>query len=666
MAFTSASSSSLALLPTSAAPRYMEDEESLCCVKCHDEFTLWNRKHHCRICGGLFCNECAGNWCYIPHQKLLPPPLHLHLPVPDYREPQRCCHACRITLPGNASSAISRPPAPQTWVEVDCHEWTSGPYKRYAVAVPRDIRSGQSFQVSLDERIMTVTLPGHVQPGDSILVRAPALRPSQSLPAAAPQGRSLTCATCTFECAPGSLECSMCGSELPPAPSRPSRAAPAPPAPPAAPRVLELSPGDASREYEVAVPEGVVTDDVFQVLLGRRKRVYSLICPAGARTGSTITVLAPEEEEEEEEEGDGEEEEVDEKEGTDTSGISIGCESSDVNDESSSVEAAVAQAVSFREGEAPCQELTAVLSISAKARHGRKSRPEEAAARRGGDDADDAQISHAIRHSLLLTKQFPLQHLHYTLKSDSAELDDFRSSLLGPGDAEQLAMSDIAERRKRFLELAEEPLAVATALSAAAAQQDGGEKKPSVRELEGPMGEKGEAEGKEPWSPSVAALTPAPTPRSPREGKASPRFAATEPTVASLACPACTLLNPPLAILCSACEQPLEISGGGGGSGATRRSIGSSKESRERFDREREREREGDVYGGDIVTAEPFVNCPYCTLENVPGATQCAACDQTLPTHVLATRLTGMSDNHGGGVALPSLLVLSSERATNS
>ena len=36
------------------------------CYKCREEFRLWIRKHHCRVCGRIFCAYCSNNWGHIP------------------------------------------------------------------------------------------------------------------------------------------------------------------------------------------------------------------------------------------------------------------------------------------------------------------------------------------------------------------------------------------------------------------------------------------------------------------------------------------------------------------------------------------------------------------------------------------------------------------------
>lgn len=36
------------------------------CYNCKELFTLFRRKHHCRVCGRVFCADCANNWGKIP------------------------------------------------------------------------------------------------------------------------------------------------------------------------------------------------------------------------------------------------------------------------------------------------------------------------------------------------------------------------------------------------------------------------------------------------------------------------------------------------------------------------------------------------------------------------------------------------------------------------
>ena len=44
------------------------DEDSVVteCRRCGVEFTIIIRKHHCRECGGIYCQDCALNATYSP------------------------------------------------------------------------------------------------------------------------------------------------------------------------------------------------------------------------------------------------------------------------------------------------------------------------------------------------------------------------------------------------------------------------------------------------------------------------------------------------------------------------------------------------------------------------------------------------------------------------
>eukprot|EP00531_Pseudo-nitzschia_arenysensis_P018537 CAMPEP_0116135294 /NCGR_PEP_ID=MMETSP0329-20121206/11114_1 /TAXON_ID=697910 /ORGANISM="Pseudo-nitzschia arenysensis, Strain B593" /LENGTH=596 /DNA_ID=CAMNT_0003630085 /DNA_START=209 /DNA_END=1999 /DNA_ORIENTATION=- len=42
------------------------DVEQDFCISCHDEFHPFNRKHHCRLCGKIFCNKCSDQRALVP------------------------------------------------------------------------------------------------------------------------------------------------------------------------------------------------------------------------------------------------------------------------------------------------------------------------------------------------------------------------------------------------------------------------------------------------------------------------------------------------------------------------------------------------------------------------------------------------------------------------
>ncbi|KAK3025142.1 hypothetical protein RJ639_043924 [Escallonia herrerae] len=45
---------------------WMPDQSCRVCYECDSQFTLFNRKHHCRLCGLVFCSKCTANWVPAP------------------------------------------------------------------------------------------------------------------------------------------------------------------------------------------------------------------------------------------------------------------------------------------------------------------------------------------------------------------------------------------------------------------------------------------------------------------------------------------------------------------------------------------------------------------------------------------------------------------------
>jgi len=40
-------------------PEWIPDSQATNCDSCYKPFTIINRKHHCRLCGKIFCNNCS-------------------------------------------------------------------------------------------------------------------------------------------------------------------------------------------------------------------------------------------------------------------------------------------------------------------------------------------------------------------------------------------------------------------------------------------------------------------------------------------------------------------------------------------------------------------------------------------------------------------------------
>ncbi|KAJ9462775.1 Lateral signaling target protein 2-like protein [Diplonema papillatum] len=74
------------LLGDAQRPVWVPDAETKSCTACDRTFGATVRRHHCRVCGLVFCKKCCGE--------------KLHLPSLGYNTPQLICTRCRGSAPG--------------------------------------------------------------------------------------------------------------------------------------------------------------------------------------------------------------------------------------------------------------------------------------------------------------------------------------------------------------------------------------------------------------------------------------------------------------------------------------------------------------------------------------------------------------------------------------
>ncbi|KAJ1633643.1 hypothetical protein T492DRAFT_979863 [Pavlovales sp. CCMP2436] len=68
-------------------PEWVPDHLVVGCMRCSRHFTLIVRRHHCRMCGRIYCADCCSNFSLLPRQF-------------NRAEPQRCCCRCfEVLLP---------------------------------------------------------------------------------------------------------------------------------------------------------------------------------------------------------------------------------------------------------------------------------------------------------------------------------------------------------------------------------------------------------------------------------------------------------------------------------------------------------------------------------------------------------------------------------------
>ncbi|XP_020503248.2 FYVE and coiled-coil domain-containing protein 1 [Labrus bergylta] len=128
-----------------AEERWWSDKESTHCLSCHGQFTWWLRRHHCRLCGRIFCYYCSNNFAMTKHSG----------------KKERCCKDCytqhsavveRFTE-AELSLSESEPPPPGAGPQPPPEPAPYKPTPRVTVSDPMPRADDGAFDIITEEEV---------------------------------------------------------------------------------------------------------------------------------------------------------------------------------------------------------------------------------------------------------------------------------------------------------------------------------------------------------------------------------------------------------------------------------------------------------------------------------------------------------------------------------
>ncbi|XP_064411060.1 FYVE and coiled-coil domain-containing protein 1 isoform X2 [Latimeria chalumnae] len=124
-----------------AEERWLGDKEVNHCLDCKSQFTWWLRRHHCRLCGRIFCYYCCNNFAMTKHSG----------------KKERCCRDCFLQH-GAISQRISEPGSPSEESSLDESPLLQAPMSLQAGSVTDEVskQDDAAFDIITDEELNQV------------------------------------------------------------------------------------------------------------------------------------------------------------------------------------------------------------------------------------------------------------------------------------------------------------------------------------------------------------------------------------------------------------------------------------------------------------------------------------------------------------------------------
>ncbi|KAM7012460.1 FYVE and coiled-coil domain-containing protein 1 isoform 1-T2 [Tautogolabrus adspersus] len=128
-----------------AEERWWSDKETTHCLSCQGQFTWWLRRHHCRLCGRIFCYYCSNNFVMTQHSG----------------KKERCCRDCytqhsavveRFTE-AELSLTESEPPPPGAGPQPPPEPAPYKPTPRVTVSDPMPRADDGAFDIITEEEV---------------------------------------------------------------------------------------------------------------------------------------------------------------------------------------------------------------------------------------------------------------------------------------------------------------------------------------------------------------------------------------------------------------------------------------------------------------------------------------------------------------------------------